>query len=153
MKQINKSCLVPLLNLPKLDLFITQTWFVFLFTLVNFNLICSIFIFLSIFLSFCLWIWSTFQLFFPTSFQDHWFVFIVDIKDRKYVILDSFYKQNDEFQEIVRDRLVSILCCYYLFYFSLDMTYDFHIYLLMIFLSFFYTEILLWASLGQVHAS
>ncbi|XP_039815299.1 uncharacterized protein LOC120678216 [Panicum virgatum] len=77
------------------------------------------------------------MLFFPTCFQDHWFVFIVDIKDRKYVILDSFNKQNDEFQEIVRDRLVSILCCYYLFYFSLDITYDFHIYLLMIFLSFF----------------
>ncbi|KAG2549937.1 hypothetical protein PVAP13_9KG279800 [Panicum virgatum] len=46
-------------------------------------------------------------LFFPTCFEDHWFVFVVDIKDRKFVILDSYYKENDEFQEIVRERMIS----------------------------------------------
>ncbi|XP_039841597.1 uncharacterized protein LOC120701853 [Panicum virgatum] len=44
---------------------------------------------------------------FPTCFEDHWFVFIVDIKDKKYVMLDSYYKETDEFQEIVRERMVS----------------------------------------------
>ncbi|KAG2590384.1 hypothetical protein PVAP13_5NG270440, partial [Panicum virgatum] len=42
---------------------------------------------------------------FPTCFEDHWFVFIVDIKDKKYVMLDSYYKETDEFQEIVRERM------------------------------------------------
>jgi hypothetical protein len=47
------------------------------------------------------------QLVFPTCFEDHWFVFIVDIKDKKYVMLDSYYKETDEFQGIVRERMVS----------------------------------------------
>jgi len=42
---------------------------------------------------------------FPTCFEDHWFVFIVGIKDKKYVMLDSYYKETDEFQEIVGERM------------------------------------------------
>ncbi|KAG2579580.1 hypothetical protein PVAP13_6NG262800 [Panicum virgatum] len=64
------------------------------------------------------------MLFFPTCFQDHWFVFIVDIKDRKYVILDSFNKQNDEFQEIVRDRLRSSFEHHWDKYMQVNMCFD-----------------------------
>ena len=53
------------------------------------------------------------QLYFPICINDHWFVFVVDIKDRKFVFLDSLYHKDHEFQEIARDRLVS----YYLFFF------------------------------------
>ncbi|CAL4990031.1 unnamed protein product [Urochloa decumbens] len=44
-------------------------------------------------------------LFFPTMFDEHWFVFIVDIVDKKYVMLDSLYEENDEFQHFVSSRM------------------------------------------------
>jgi hypothetical protein len=34
-------------------------------------------------------------------------MFIVDIKDRMFVFLDSYYSKDDEYQEHVRDLLVS----------------------------------------------
>jgi hypothetical protein len=48
------------------------------------------------------------QLFFPTCFEDHWIVFVVDIKDRKYVMLDSKHNEDDSFQEAARSRMVSV---------------------------------------------
>ncbi|CAM0149038.1 unnamed protein product [Urochloa decumbens] len=45
------------------------------------------------------------MLFFPTCVADHWFLFVVDITDRKYVILDSVHNKDSEFQEVVRERL------------------------------------------------
>jgi hypothetical protein len=34
-------------------------------------------------------------------------MFIVDIKDRMFVFLDSYYSKDDEYQEHVRDLLIS----------------------------------------------
>ncbi|KAL6643820.1 hypothetical protein ACP70R_018586 [Stipagrostis hirtigluma subsp. patula] len=45
-------------------------------------------------------------LFFPVLFENHWFVFVVDIKDNYFVFLDSFYTQDDPYQQHVRDRLI-----------------------------------------------
>ena len=47
-----------------------------------------------------------FQLFFPCFHDEHWFVFVVDIKDRSFVFLDSYYALHDEYQADVRDRMV-----------------------------------------------
>ncbi|CAM0144675.1 unnamed protein product [Urochloa decumbens] len=61
------------------------------------------------------------MLFFPACFQDHWFVFVVDINDRKYVILDSLYTENDEFQEIVSQRMRTSFQYHWSKYVNLDM--------------------------------
>ncbi|CAL5083948.1 unnamed protein product [Urochloa decumbens] len=61
------------------------------------------------------------MLFFPACFQDHWFVFVVDINDRKYVILDSLYTENDEFQEIVSQRMRTSFEHHWFKYVHLDM--------------------------------
>ncbi|CAL4903648.1 unnamed protein product [Urochloa decumbens] len=39
------------------------------------------------------------MLFFPSFYDEHWFVFVVDMKERKYVMLDSLYKEDDEYQQ------------------------------------------------------
>ncbi|KAL6610178.1 hypothetical protein ACP70R_040147 [Stipagrostis hirtigluma subsp. patula] len=46
-------------------------------------------------------------LFFPVLFEHYWFVFVVDIKDHYFVFLDSFYSQEDPYQQHVRDRLIA----------------------------------------------
>ena len=46
------------------------------------------------------------QLYFPTFYEDHWFVFVVDIKDRKFVFLDSFYSELHAYQLYVREKMV-----------------------------------------------
>ncbi|KAG0518195.1 hypothetical protein BDA96_09G154600 [Sorghum bicolor] len=45
-------------------------------------------------------------LFFPCFYEEHWFVFVVDIKDQSFVFLDSYYVLQSEFQVEVRDRLI-----------------------------------------------
>ncbi|OQU85390.1 hypothetical protein SORBI_3004G230700 [Sorghum bicolor] len=45
-------------------------------------------------------------LFFPCFHDEHWFVFVVDIKDRSFVFLDSYYALHDEYQADVRDRMI-----------------------------------------------
>ncbi|KAL6658105.1 hypothetical protein ACP70R_003691 [Stipagrostis hirtigluma subsp. patula] len=45
-------------------------------------------------------------LFFPIQFECHWFVFIVDIKDRYFVFLDSYYGKDSPYQQHCRDRLI-----------------------------------------------
>jgi len=45
-------------------------------------------------------------LFFPCFYEEHWFVFVVDIKDQCFVFLDSYYVLQPEFQVEVRDRLI-----------------------------------------------
>ncbi|CAL4928291.1 unnamed protein product [Urochloa decumbens] len=45
------------------------------------------------------------MMFFPTFYDGHWFVFVVDIKDKKYVMLDSLFKKNDEYQQYVSHRM------------------------------------------------
>jgi hypothetical protein len=48
------------------------------------------------------------QLYFPTFYDDHWFVFVVDINDSKFVFLDSYYKKDDEFHNYIRDLMVRV---------------------------------------------
>ncbi|CAL4911061.1 unnamed protein product [Urochloa decumbens] len=45
------------------------------------------------------------MLFFPSFYDEHWFVFVVDMKERKYVMLDSLYKEDDEYQQYVSQRM------------------------------------------------
>jgi len=61
------------------------------------------------------------NLFFPIFFNEHWFVFVVDIKDRKFVFLDSLYKKDHEFHEIVRDRLITSFQVHWDNYVQVDM--------------------------------
>ncbi|KAG2575031.1 hypothetical protein PVAP13_7KG261800 [Panicum virgatum] len=60
-------------------------------------------------------------LFFPIFFNEHWFVFVVDIKDRKFVFLDSLYQKDHEFHEIVRDRLITSFQVHWDNYVQVDM--------------------------------
>jgi len=71
------------------------------YNLFIFTISCSIFICFFLLLIF-------FQLFFPILHQKHWFVFVVDIKDRHFVFLDSYYNQNSKYHEDIKDRLVCI---------------------------------------------
>ncbi|CAL4956391.1 unnamed protein product [Urochloa decumbens] len=69
------------------------------------------------------------MLFFPTCFEDNWFVFVVDMKDRKYVMLDPLYNENDEFQEVVRERMRASFQYHWDKYVQADMDfseYDFY---------------------------
>ncbi|TVU43527.1 hypothetical protein EJB05_10005, partial [Eragrostis curvula] len=45
-------------------------------------------------------------LFYPVLFENHWFLFIVDIKDQRWVFLDSYYSKNDDYQRHVRETLI-----------------------------------------------
>ncbi|CAL5021993.1 unnamed protein product [Urochloa decumbens] len=45
------------------------------------------------------------MLFFPSFYDDHWFVFVVDIKQRKYVMLHSLYKEDDDYQLYVSQKM------------------------------------------------
>ncbi|KAL6630538.1 hypothetical protein ACP70R_028611 [Stipagrostis hirtigluma subsp. patula] len=45
-------------------------------------------------------------LFFPIFFENHWFVFVVDIKDQYFMFLDSYYGKDSEYQQHCRDRLI-----------------------------------------------
>ncbi|TVU32345.1 hypothetical protein EJB05_24070, partial [Eragrostis curvula] len=45
-------------------------------------------------------------LFFPVFFENHWFVFAVDIIDKKWVFIDSLYKRDDPYQQYVRSKLI-----------------------------------------------
>ncbi|CAL5083223.1 unnamed protein product [Urochloa decumbens] len=45
------------------------------------------------------------MLFSPSFYDDHWFIFVVDIKQRKYVMLDSLYKEDDDYQLYVSQRM------------------------------------------------
>ena len=47
------------------------------------------------------------QLFFPICHENHWFVFIVAIRDGYFVFLDSCFGENHYFQEKARSVIVS----------------------------------------------
>ncbi|KAL6621240.1 hypothetical protein ACP70R_033672 [Stipagrostis hirtigluma subsp. patula] len=46
------------------------------------------------------------MLLFPICYDDHWFLFIVDIKNHLFVILDSYYSEDDGYQIYVRSQLI-----------------------------------------------
>ncbi|KAL6646918.1 hypothetical protein ACP70R_015612 [Stipagrostis hirtigluma subsp. patula] len=64
------------------------------------------------------------MLFFPVLFKNHWFAFVVDIKDRCFVFLDSYYHKDHEFQEYVRERLIPNFQVHWDIYVNIDMKFD-----------------------------
>ncbi|KAL6608223.1 hypothetical protein ACP70R_041286 [Stipagrostis hirtigluma subsp. patula] len=46
------------------------------------------------------------MLLFPICHDDHWFVFVVDIKNSLFVFLDSYYGEADDYHVFVRSNLV-----------------------------------------------
>lgn len=46
------------------------------------------------------------QLFFPIEHLEHWFLFVVDIKDRMLVLLDSLHEKGDPYFEDIECLLV-----------------------------------------------
>ncbi|RCV11882.1 hypothetical protein SETIT_2G222300v2, partial [Setaria italica] len=48
---------------------------------------------------------SNISLYFSIFYDDHWFLFIVDIKDSKFVFLDSYYTENDEYHVYVKEQM------------------------------------------------
>ncbi|KAL6662293.1 hypothetical protein ACP70R_000152 [Stipagrostis hirtigluma subsp. patula] len=46
------------------------------------------------------------MLLFPICHDDHWFVFIVDIKNSLFVFLDSYYSEEDDYHIFVRSNLI-----------------------------------------------
>lgn len=49
------------------------------------------------------------QLFFPIHYQQHWFLFIVDVKDRMFVFVDSKHEEHSEFYENLKTFVVRSL--------------------------------------------
>ncbi|KAL6652962.1 hypothetical protein ACP70R_011887 [Stipagrostis hirtigluma subsp. patula] len=49
------------------------------------------------------------MLLFPICHAEHWFVFIVDIKNSLFVFLDSYYSGDDEYHGFVRSNLIPSL--------------------------------------------
>uniref|UniRef100_A0A0E0PJJ6 Ubiquitin-like protease family profile domain-containing protein n=1 Tax=Oryza rufipogon TaxID=4529 RepID=A0A0E0PJJ6_ORYRU len=49
------------------------------------------------------------MLHFPVNFNHHWFLFVVDIKDRMLVILDSLHNEGDEYFRPILSQLIANL--------------------------------------------
>lgn len=47
------------------------------------------------------------KLCFPIYESFHWFIFIVDLKNKFFIFLDSYYEKTDNFQIRVRNKLVT----------------------------------------------
>lgn len=67
---------------------------------------------------------SSNMLFFPTSYQGHWFVFVVDIKDQCFVFLDPHYTSEDEFHGHVRERLITSFVIHWNKYVKVDKAFE-----------------------------
>ena len=51
------------------------------------------------------------QLCFPIIIHKHWFVFIVDLRNKLFVFLDSYFSADHNFQVQARTKLVSFVFC------------------------------------------
>ncbi|KAF2943238.1 uncharacterized protein [Oryza sativa Japonica Group] len=49
------------------------------------------------------------MLFFPICYLEHWFLFVVDIKDRMLVFLDSLHEKDDPYFDPIMDLMISNL--------------------------------------------
>lgn len=56
------------------------------------------------------------KLYFPVCHSKHWFLFIVDLKNKRYVFLDSYFDEDDPFQCFVRDKLIRVFKVLWLLY-------------------------------------
>ncbi|CAL4980966.1 unnamed protein product [Urochloa decumbens] len=64
------------------------------------------------------------NLFFPILFSNHWTVFVVNIKDQKFVFLDSLHRKDHEYQEIVRESVVPSFMLHWDKYVKVPMDFD-----------------------------
>ncbi|WVZ48768.1 hypothetical protein U9M48_000180 [Paspalum notatum var. saurae] len=64
------------------------------------------------------------HLFFPTCYQSHGFVFVVDIKDQCFVFLDSHYSSKDEFHAHVRAMMVPSFAFHWNKYIKAEKPFD-----------------------------
>ncbi|CAN6231476.1 unnamed protein product [Urochloa humidicola] len=69
------------------------------------------------------------NLYFPILFSNHWSVFVVNIKDRKWVFLDSLHHEDHEYQEIVRESVVPSFQLHWDRYVGVSMEFDEYSYL------------------------
>ncbi|CAL5038903.1 unnamed protein product [Urochloa decumbens] len=61
---------------------------------------------------------------FPILFSNHWTVFVVNIKDQKFVFLDSLHHKDHEYQEIVRESVVPSFMLHWDKYVKVPMDFD-----------------------------
>ncbi|CAL5000198.1 unnamed protein product [Urochloa decumbens] len=46
------------------------------------------------------------NLFFPVLYNNHWFLFVVDLKNKWFLFLDSYYSKDDEYSVVARRKLI-----------------------------------------------
>ncbi|KAL5654141.1 hypothetical protein ACJX0J_033460, partial [Zea mays] len=56
------------------------------------------------------------KLYFPVCHANHWFLFIVDLKNKRFVFMDSYFDEEDPFQCFVRDKLIRMFKVLWLLY-------------------------------------
>lgn len=62
------------------------------------------------------------QLFFPVLHGKHWFLFVVDLKHKLFIILDSYFSRSDSFCVYTRNKMVS----------SMVSNWDFFLYVIVV---------------------
>ncbi|XP_073361953.1 uncharacterized protein [Aegilops tauschii subsp. strangulata] len=63
--------------------------------------------------------WRSDLLFFPIGQENHWFTFVVCLKERAFAFLDSLYGAKNQFHLGIRDKLVIIFMCCCTHYYSI----------------------------------
>ncbi|CAL5062565.1 unnamed protein product [Urochloa decumbens] len=69
------------------------------------------------------------NLYFPTCYNNHWFVFVVNIKDNNFVFLDPLHHKDHEFVEYVTEKMVNHFQLHWDKYVRTDMKFDDYNYL------------------------
>lgn len=60
------------------------------------------------------------ELFFPVLHGKHWFLFIVDLKNKMFIILDSYFSKRDSFSVYTRNKWKKSFCHAWAMYVGLD---------------------------------
>ncbi|RLN32891.1 hypothetical protein C2845_PM03G09860 [Panicum miliaceum] len=63
-------------------------------------------------------------LYFPTFYENHWSLFIVNIKDSKFVFLDSYFRKDDDYQVNMREQLIPSFIFWWDKYVGIDKGFD-----------------------------
>jgi len=50
------------------------------------------------------------QLFFPVLYCEHWFLFVVDLKQKMFLFLDSYFSKDDDYSVLTRRKLIPRFC-------------------------------------------
>ncbi|CAL4999170.1 unnamed protein product [Urochloa decumbens] len=69
------------------------------------------------------------NLYFPTNYNNHWFVFVVNIKDHNFVFLDPLHHKDHEYIDYVTEKMVNNFQLYWDRYVKIDMKFDDYRYL------------------------